>query len=104
IGRSRSFRLVNRALNETKGEAVPYEQQITDLQKYFTDDTASEHRFQQLRATPVTDTAPEMWLLGASEGSVGIAAEAGTGYVYAHFGRPSSASTAYPADYRKRFR
>jgi len=104
IGRSRSYRLVNRALNESKGIPVSYEQQIADIQKYFTDDTETEHRFQQLRATPVSDTAPEMWVLGTGEGSVKVAAEAGAAYAYAHFAKPVKSSARLIQSYKEQFR
>lgn len=103
IGRSRSYRLVNKALNESKGIAVSYEQQIADIQKYFTDDTESNHRFQQLRATPVSDTAPEMWVLGTGEGSVKVAAEAGAAYAYAHFAKPLKSSAKLIGAYKDNF-
>jgi alkanesulfonate monooxygenase SsuD/methylene tetrahydromethanopterin reductase-like flavin-dependent oxidoreductase (luciferase family) len=54
IGRSPSFRLVNKALNEAREKRLPYEQQVADLYKYLTDDTKEEHRFKDLAATPVT--------------------------------------------------
>ncbi|WP_422122258.1 LLM class flavin-dependent oxidoreductase [Planococcus sp. X10-3] len=104
IGRSRSYRLVNKALNESKGIPVSYEQQIADMQKYFTDDTESEHRFQKLRATPVTETAPEMWVLGTGEGSVKVAAEAGAAYAYAHFAKPLKSSSKLIQSYKEQFR
>ena len=104
IGRSRSYRLVNKALNESKGIPVSYEQQIADIQKYVTDDTETEHRFQKLRATPVSETAPEMWVLGTGEGSVKVAAEAGAGYAYAHFAKPAKSSSKLVQDYKEQFR
>lgn len=104
IGRSRSYRLVNKALNESKGIPVSYEQQIADIQKYFTDDTDSEHRFQKLRATPVSETAPEMWVLGTGEGSVKVAAEAGAAYAYAHFAKPLKSSAQLIESYKEQFR
>lgn len=103
IGRSRSYRLVNRALNESKGIPVSYEQQIKDLQKYFTDGTDQDHRFKGLRATPVSATAPEMWILGTGEGSAKVAAEAGAGYAYAHFAKPSAEGAKAVASYRQQF-
>ncbi|WP_203334807.1 LLM class flavin-dependent oxidoreductase [Planococcus beigongshangi] len=103
IGRSRSYRLVNKALNESKGIPVSYEQQIADIQKYFTDDTESEHRFQKLRATPVSETAPEMWVLGTGEGSAKVAAETGAGYVYAHFAKPLQSSARLFRSYEDTF-
>lgn len=103
IGRSRSYRDVNAALNESKGIKVSYEQQLQDLQKYFTDDTESTHRFRQLIATPVTETAPEMWLLGTGEGSARLAAKNGLAYAYAHFAKPSDAGVQAVAAYRSNF-
>lgn len=103
IGRSRSYRLVNKALNESKGIPVSYEQQIADIQKYFTDDTESEHRFQKLCATPVSGTAPDMWVLGTGEGSAKVAAEAGAGYVYAHFAKPLKSSARLFRAYEEQF-
>lgn len=103
IGRSRSYRLVNKALNESKGIPVSYDQQIADIQKYVIDDTETEHRFQKLRATPVSKTAPEMWVLGTGEGSVKVAAEAGAGYVYAHFAKPLQSSARLFRSYEEQF-
>lgn len=37
-----------------------------------------------LRATPLAETAPDMWLLGSSEYSAHLAAEKGLPYVFAH--------------------
>src|SRR5690606_21935664 len=101
IGRSRSYRLVNKALNESKGIPVSYEQQIADIQKYVTDDTETEHRLRKLRATPASDTVPEIWVLGTGEGSVKVAAQAGAGYVYAHFAKPLKSSARLMDSYKK---
>ncbi|MDQ0428420.1 luciferase family oxidoreductase group 1 [Planomicrobium stackebrandtii] len=104
IGRSRSYRIVNEALNESKTKRLSYEQQLTDLQKYFADDTESEHRFQSLQAMPVIDTTPEMWLLGTGQGSARLAAEKGMGYAYAHFAKPSQQGVEAVEAYREEFR
>ncbi|MDN7242974.1 LLM class flavin-dependent oxidoreductase [Planococcus sp. N028] len=103
IGRSRSYRIVNQALNESKGIKVSYEQQIQDLQKYFTDDKTTEHRFQELIATPITETAPELWLLGTGGESAEIAAANGMAFSYAHFAKPSIAGVEAIDSYRKQF-
>lgn len=103
IGRSRSYRIVNEALNESKTSRLPYEQQLTDLQKYFADDIDSEHRFQSLLAMPVIDTAPELWLLGTGQGSARLAAEKGMGYAYAHFAKPSQQGVEAVDAYRAEF-
>ncbi|PSL41643.1 luciferase family oxidoreductase group 1 [Planomicrobium soli] len=103
IGRSRSFRIVNQALNESKGIKISYEQQVQDLQKYFTDDKITEHRFQELIATPITETAPEMWMLGTGGESAEIAAANGMAFAYAHFAKPSIAGVEAVDAYRKHF-
>ncbi|MGK7379639.1 LLM class flavin-dependent oxidoreductase [Planococcus sp. 1R117A] len=94
VGRSRSYLKVNQALNGNK--RIPYDQQIEDLQQYLTD--ANE-----LIATPVTETAPEMWVLGTGTGSAELAAANGTAYSYAHFARPFASSVDVVETYRKRF-
>ncbi|PAE28286.1 LLM class flavin-dependent oxidoreductase [Paenibacillus sp. 7884-2] len=104
IGNSSGGRLVNHALNEEKDERLTYEQQVIDIQKYLTDDSDSEHRFHQLVATPVTDTLPEIWMLGSGGKSTKIATEQGTAYTYAHFFKPSEVGKEIISTYRKNFK
>lgn len=104
IGRSRSYRLVNQALNEEKAKRLSYEQQLDDLKKFFSDDVTTEHRFQSLVATPIIATAPEMWLLGTGMGSAKLAAAKGMAYAYAHFAKPSIAGGEIIETYRKEFK
>lgn len=94
IGRSPGFGSVNQALNEGKEERVSYEQQITDLQKYFKDETDEDFRFKYLRATPMIDTMPEMWLLGSSPNSAKLAAKLGMAYSFANFSPGKAAGGA----------
>jgi luciferase family oxidoreductase group 1 len=94
MGRSRSYLKVNQALNGNK--KIPYEQQITDLQQYLTDSA-------ELTATPVTETAPEMWLLGTGGGSAELAAAKGAAYAYAHFARPAASGVEVVETYRSSF-
>lgn len=103
IGRSPSYQLVNRALNETKEKRLSFPQQIQDLAHYLSDDSSESHRFKSLIATPVIETTPEMWLLGTGMGSAKIAAENGLAYAFAHFAKPSEAGLNAVADYRKNF-
>jgi len=103
IGRSRSYRIVNEALNESKTKRLPYDQQLMDLQKYFADDIDSEHRFQSLKAMPIIETAPELWLLGTGQGSARLAAEKGMAYAYAHFAKPSQQGVEVVDTYRAEF-
>ncbi|MBD1373610.1 LLM class flavin-dependent oxidoreductase [Hazenella sp. IB182357] len=62
-----------------------YPVQIEDLVAYMHDDVDDQHRFPHLLATPLLDTAPEMWLLGSSGGSAMLAAKHGLGYAFAQF-------------------
>ena len=102
IGRSPSYQLVNRALNETKGKRLSYEQLITDI-RHFLSEPDDNHRFSDLAAMPVIETVPDLWLLGTSMGSAEIAADQGMAYAYAHLGKPEGGHSA--ADhYRKNFR
>lgn len=73
------------ALQEGRRERVNYEQQIDDLIAYITDTVPKEHRFPGLKATPLIDTVPEVWLLGSTYGSAAIAAQKGTAFSFAHF-------------------
>lgn len=104
IGNSTGGRLVNQVLNEEKEDRLTYEQQVRDIQKYLRDDTSSSHRFQKLKATPLVDTLPEMWMLGAGGSSTKIAAELGTAYTYAHFIKPFDVGINVVNTYRKEFK
>lgn len=105
IGRSPSFLMVNRALNETKGKRLPYQQQVKDLYKYLTDQRDEEHRFKELIATPVIETVPQIWILGRRAGSAKIAAETGSAYAFALFApQDRSNSLEVINDYRRLFK
>lgn len=102
IGRSPSYQLVNRALNESKGKRLSYEQQVEDI-RHFLSEPADDHRFRDLAAMPVIDTAPDMWLLGTGQGSAEIAARQGLSYAYAHLAKPGGVHEAV-RHYRDHFR
>jgi len=104
IGRSPSYQIVNRALNETKGKRLAYEQQVQDVYKFLSDDTSTSHRFNSLTATPVIETKPEMWMLGTGTGGAKIAAKNGMAYVFAHFANPSETSLEAIDSYRQQFK
>ncbi|HZG71258.1 MAG TPA: LLM class flavin-dependent oxidoreductase [Chondromyces sp.] len=105
IGRSPSFRVVNRALNEARDRRIPYDQQVKDLYKYLTDNTNEEHRFRELIATPVIETMPQIWILGSGPGSARIASANGSAYAFAHFAHPSSSKgQEVVKDYRRHFK
>lgn len=73
------------ALQEGKLQRADYLQQIDDLIVYLTDTVPKEHRFPGLKATPLIDTVPHMWLLGSSDRSASIAAQKGAAFSFAHF-------------------
>lgn len=78
--------LATRALQEGKMRNVDrYAEQIADLSAYLTDTLSPAHPFAGLVATPLVKTIPEMWMLGSSGGSAGIAAQQGTGFAFAQF-------------------
>jgi luciferase family oxidoreductase group 1 len=95
--------LSSRALQEGKynmGDQTP--QQVSDLTHYFYDNLPADHRFAGLQVSPVIPTAPEIWMLGASQGSDRIAAQLGTAFAYAQFfGVPQSDQSI--ASYKKNF-
>ncbi len=71
-----------------QGGRVPkadYSQQVADLIAYITDSLPDNHPLYGLRARPIPEGVPELWLLGSSYGSAAIAAEHGTAFTFAHF-------------------
>ncbi|PWA05308.1 LLM class flavin-dependent oxidoreductase [Pueribacillus theae] len=73
------------ALQEGRLQRADYPKQIDDLMAYITDTVPEDHRFPGLKATPLIDTVPEMWLLGSTNGSASIAAHKGTAFSFAQF-------------------
>ncbi|KYH13217.1 LLM class flavin-dependent oxidoreductase [Staphylococcus kloosii] len=103
IGRSPSFNNVNKALNEGKNKQIDYETQLADLNTYFNDDKSSNNRFQQLIATPIIDSQPNLFLLSTSEASAKIAAKKGLPLVIALMGQSQSKIYAMIETYRRTF-
>lgn len=103
IGRSPSFNNVNKALNEGKNKQIDYETQLADLNTYFNDDKSSNNRFQQLLATPIIDSQPNLFLLSTSEASAKIAAKKGLPLVIALMGQSQSKIDAMIETYRRTF-
>ena len=83
-------------------DVTKFPQQVDDLIMYLNDTMPADHRYIGLKATPLTESAPPVWMLGSSPSSAALAAEKGLPYMFAHFingeGGPSSA-----AHYRKTF-
>ncbi|RNB79578.1 LLM class flavin-dependent oxidoreductase [Brevibacillus fluminis] len=79
--------LSTRALQEGKvhGGIDQYPDQLDDLIDYLHDSIGEDHPYSGLRAMPLIETAPELWLLGSSDESGGLAAQRGAAFAFAHF-------------------
>ncbi len=62
---------------------------IRDMAGFLIDELPSEHPLLGVRATPLVDGLPEIWILASSEGSTTLAAQFGMGLSYAHFINPA---------------
>jgi len=78
--------IASRALQEGKVVDIDrYPVQVADLIGYLHDELPEGHPFARLKAAPVIDTAPDVWLLGSSDESARIAARMGLAYGFAQF-------------------
>lgn len=62
-----------------------FPQKVSDLRGWLEGALPEAHPFARIRAMPAGDTAPEMWLLGASDYSAALAAHFGCAFSFAHF-------------------
>ncbi|MCK9930969.1 LLM class flavin-dependent oxidoreductase [Frankia sp. Mgl5] len=88
-----------RALRRTPGGDEHFEGQLRELSGYF----APTDPGSWVLAVPAADSRPELWLLGSSPASAGLAAALGLPYAFAHHINPH-ASTAALRHYRAAFR
>ena len=65
--------------------AEDFPQQVRDLAGFLDGTLPSSHPFARVRAQPGGESAPEMWLLGSSDYSGGLAALLGLRFAFAHF-------------------
>ncbi len=106
IGRAPgSDQLTARALQD--GGGAPgldrFPEQVADLIAFLHDALPAEHRYGAVTAMPTGPTAPEIWLLGSSDGSAAIAAGLGTAFSFAHFINPDGGAEVTRA-YARQFR
>lgn len=95
--------VATRALQEGRmGGIDRYPQQVDDLLHYFGIAPQENHRFPGLIASPVIENAPEIWLLGSSGDSAGLAAEKGVSFSFAQFINGAGGAYAVKA-YRDHF-
>lgn len=79
-----------------------YPEQVADLLGYL-GRGHEDDRLNGVRAMPLGDTQPEVWLLGSSLGSARFAAYFGCPFSFAHFIQPRDAEAALEL-YRKEYR
>ncbi|WP_088005566.1 LLM class flavin-dependent oxidoreductase [Indiicoccus explosivorum] len=92
------------ALNDGKPrDASKFPEQVDDLLMYLHDALPEEHPYYGMKATPVTESAPPVWMLGSSVNSALLAAEKGLPYMYAKFINAEGDTRAARA-YRERFK
>lgn len=77
-------------------------QQLIDLQDYLYDTHSPGASHQNVRAIPIADTAPDLWMLTSSGESGVIAAHFGMGVSFAHFINPVGGAQMIKA-YKARF-
>jgi luciferase family oxidoreductase group 1 len=77
-------------------------EQLADLQNYFNDTAENGPVAAKIRAIPMVDTVPAMWLLSSSGQSGLFAAHFGMGFTFAHFINPAGGAQAVEL-YRSRF-
>lgn len=91
------------ALNDGKlRDATRFPQQIDELRMYLNDAIPEEHPYFGMKATPVTESAPPIWMLGSGEGSALLAAEKGLPYMFAQFIN-GEGGQSFAQKYRERF-
>lgn len=78
---------IRRSMNE-------FPRQLRDLQGFLYDSLPAGHPYEEVKAAPVSDTRPEMWLLGISHRGARLAAENGMAFTYGHFISPSEGRRA----------
>lgn len=91
------------ALNEGRKRNVDrFPDQIDELSMYLNDKIPDSHMYYGMKATPVTESAPPIWILGSSMTSALLAAEKGLSYMFAQFINGEGGQD-YTRTYKERF-
>ena len=97
-------RLTSRILNPANSfDPQEYIQQVNDLQDFLTDTPGDNNIQGKIRAIPIIDSAPDIWILTSSGESAYLAAHMGVALSYAQFINPVGGPEAM-AIYRQRFK
>ncbi|MEK4951182.1 LLM class flavin-dependent oxidoreductase [Bacillus sp. FSL W8-1127] len=92
------------ALNNGQYRKVDrYSEQIDELLTYLYDSLDESHPYYGLKASPVTQTVPEVWMLGSSLSSAELAAQKGLPYTFAQFIN-GEGGPEFTKEYRRQFR
>ncbi len=75
---------------------------IADMLAFLSDAAPATPAFQRVRATPKSDTLPDIWLLGSSDGSATLASQFGLPFSFAQFINPHDGEMVLRA-YRENF-
>ena len=100
-----SDRLTEQALHHGPGALGPehFPAQVQDLLGFLHGTLPDEHPFARVRVNPAGDSAPDVWLLGSSDQSAGMAAYFGCAFSFAHFINADGGDMVM-AGYRNQFR
>lgn len=79
-----------------------FPRQLEELQGFLYNSLPQSHDYRTVKATPRTETNPEMWVLGLSERGATNAAKIGAGFTYGHFINPNNGQKALQT-YRNKF-
>lgn len=91
------------ALNEGRSRNTDrFPDQIDELSMYLNDAIPEDHMYHGMKATPLTESAPPIWILGSSMTSALLAAEKGLPYMFAHFINGEGGQD-FTRTYRERF-
>lgn len=86
-----------------KKRLTEFNRQLQDVSYFLTDSLPAGHPYAGIKAAPLIDTVPELWVLGLGENSARRAAHQGIGYVFGHFINPERGENAFRV-YRESFR
>ncbi|PLR97691.1 LLM class flavin-dependent oxidoreductase [Bacillus sp. T33-2] len=78
---------IRKSLNE-------FPRQLSNLQGFLHDSLPNGHPFESVKATPLTETVPQLWNLGISHRGARVAGEHGVGFTYGHFINPVNGKRA----------
>ena len=97
-------RLTSQLLNPSNDfDPQNYIKQIADLEAFFSDASTAGTAGGKVKAIPVTDTSPDIWMLTSSGESAYLAAYFGVGLCFAMFINPIGAAEAI-AYYKNNFK